>query len=133
MDDAELDDAREAEVVGADAEEDGVDLVVLGQLGEAIDLGRLRLVVSRRFDPAVGMEGDLSVCFGDSDRSCVSGSFSAVPCASPLDETPRAFGAVSKEEIAAIKARLADAGYDSGASGADAGDGAAHDSGSMPK
>jgi len=61
-------------------------------------------------DPAVQLEGALSVCFADAARSCVAGGFVATVCPNVLDDSPRTFSDTSREEREALKARLADAG-----------------------
>lgn len=68
------------------------------------------LLVIKSFDPAFGMEGDLSVCFADEAKSCVSGSFNAAACPDPLEDSPRTFPPTSLVEVERIRDKLADAG-----------------------
>jgi hypothetical protein len=68
------------------------------------------LLFVREGDTPGEIQGELSVCFAGSTRSCVSGAFVAPACSSPLDEPPRSFGHTSKEEVQRIKARLVEAG-----------------------
>ncbi len=76
------------------------------------------LLVVEIFEPGVALNGVLSVCFGDPDKSCVSGTFVAASCPDMLDVPPRSFGPATRGEIARIRAELEDAGVEhEGASG----------------
>ncbi len=68
------------------------------------------LLVVEGCDPTAACTGVLSVCFADEHRSCVSGLFSALACSDPLDDPPRSFQVVSREEVEHIRKQLADGG-----------------------